>query len=122
MFSPLEQGILTGKYQPGQALPEGSRASDERQNFFIKDLAADQARLERVQMLREVADQAGLTIGQLALAWILQKEGVTSCITGASRPEQIVENSRASGVELDSSQLVKIEEIIAPAVYSHPAH
>ena len=122
VFSPLEQGILTGKYQPGQALPEGSRASDERQNFFIKDLAADQARLERVQMLREVADQAGLTIGQLALAWILQKEGVTSCITGASRPEQIVENSRASGVELDSSQLVKIEEIIAPAVYSHPAH
>jgi voltage-dependent potassium channel beta subunit len=122
VFSPLEQGILTGKYQPGAALPAGSRASDERQNFFIKDLAADQARLERVQMLNAVADQAGLTMSQLALAWILQKEGITSCITGASKPEQIRENSLASGVELDAAQIARIEEIIGPAVYSHPMH
>ena len=122
VFSPLEQGVLTGKYLPGQALPEGSRASDERQNFFIKDLATDAGKLERVQMLREVADAAGLTLSQLALAWILQKEGFTSCITGASRPEQIRENSGASGVDLDAEQLEKIEEIIQPAVYSHPAH
>ena len=122
VFSPLEQGVLTGKYLPGQPLPEGSRASDERQNLFIKDLAADTSKLERVQMLREVADEAGLTLSQLALAWILQKEGFTSCITGASRPEQIRENSRASGVKLDTGQLERIEEIIRPAVYSHPAH
>ena len=122
VFSPLEQGVLSGKYLPGQALPEGSRASDERQNFFIKDLVTDAGKLERVQMLREVADAAGLTLSQLALAWILQKEGFTSCITGASRPEQIRENSRASGVDLNAGQLEKIEEIIQPAVYSHPAH
>ncbi len=94
VFSPLEQGVLSGKYLPGQALPQGSRASDERQNFFIKDLVTDADKLERVQMLREVADPAGLTLSQLALAWILQKEGFTSCITGASRPEQIRQNSR----------------------------
>lgn len=122
VFSPLEQGVLTGKYLPGQSLPEGSRASDERQNFFIKDLVADTSKLERVQMLRGVADEAGLTLSQFALAWILQKEGFTSCITGASRPEQIRENSRASGVKLDTEQLEQIEEIIRPAVYSHPAH
>lgn len=122
VFSPLEQGVLTGKYLPGKPLPEGSRASDERQNFFIKDLATDQYKLERVQMLRKVADEAGLTLSQLALAWILQKDGFTSCITGASRPEQIRENSKASGVEFDATQLSRIEEIIRPAVYSHPSH
>ena len=77
---------------------------------------------KRVQMLNEVADQAGLTMSQLALAWILQKDGITSCITGASKPEQIRENSLASGVELDAAQLARIEEIIGPAVYSHPMH
>ena len=122
VFSPLEQGVLTGKYLPGRALPEGSRASDERQNFFIKDLAADTDKLERVQMLHTVANQAGITLSQLALAWILQKEGFTSCITGASRPEQVRENSQASGIHLEAEQLEKIEEIIRPAVYSHPAH
>jgi voltage-dependent potassium channel beta subunit len=121
-FSPLEQGILTGKYLPGKPLPEGSRASDERQNLFIKDLATDQSKLERVQTLRDVSEAADLTLGQLALAWILHQEGVTSCITGASRPEQIEENTQASGVELEKSQLEQIEEIIAPAVYSNPFH
>lgn len=121
-FSPLEQGILTGKYLPGTPLPEGSRASDDRQNQFMKDLAADQAKLERVQALREVADAGGITMSQLALAWILHKEGITSCITGASRPGQIEENSKASGVELTPAQLDRIEEMIRPAVYSHPMH
>jgi aryl-alcohol dehydrogenase-like predicted oxidoreductase len=122
VFSPLEQGLLTGKYLPGRPLPEGSRARDERQNFFIKDLAADQAKLERIQLLFEVAEDADLTLGQLALAWILRQDGVTSCITGASRPDQVMENAKASGVELDEEQLAQIEQIIAPAVYSHPAH
>ena len=122
VFSPLEQGILTGKYLPGKQLPTGSRASDERQNQFMKDLVADEAMLERVQQLQEVAGEANLTLGQLALAWLLHREGVTSCITGASRPQQIRENSAASGVSLSAAQRARIEEIIGPAVYSHPLH
>ena len=122
VFSPLEQGVLTGKYLPGRPLPEGSRARDERQNFFIKDLAGDEAKLERIQLLFDVAEDADLTLGQLALAWILRKEGITSCITGASRPEQIRENAKASGVQIDPELLIRVEEIIAPALYSHPAH
>jgi aryl-alcohol dehydrogenase-like predicted oxidoreductase len=122
VFSPLEQGILTGKYLPGKPLPEGSRAGDERQNFFIKDVMSREGMLERVQALREISDEAGITMGQMALAWLLQRAGVTSCITGASRPEQVVENSRASGIDLDHKQLARIEEIVGPAVYSHPAH
>ena len=122
VFSPLEQGVLTGKYLPGRPPPEGSRARDDRQNFFIKDLASDEAKLERIQLLFDVAEDADLSLGQLALAWILRKDGITSCITGASRPEQIRENARASGVVLDEELVARIEEIIAPAVYSHPAH
>ena len=122
VFSPLEQGVLTGKYLPGQPLPEGSRASDDRQNAFIRDIAADQNVLQRVQELREVSEAASLSLGQLALAWILEQEGITSCITGASRPEQVAENAKASGVRLDASQLERIDEIVSPAVYSHPFH
>lgn len=122
VFSPLEQGILTGKYRPGEPHPAGSRASDDRQNQFMKDLVEDDAKLERVQQLQRVAEEAGLTQGQLALAWLLHQDGVTSCITGASRPDQIRENAGASGAALDSTQLAEIDEIIRPAVYSHPLH
>lgn len=122
VFSPLEQGILTGKYLPYEPLPGGSRASDERQNFFIKDMAANQELLEHVQNLWEVADEADINLGRLALAWLLGRDGVTSCITGASKPEQIVDNCKASGVELSAAQFARIDEIIWPAVYSHPAH
>jgi aryl-alcohol dehydrogenase-like predicted oxidoreductase len=122
VFSPLEQGILSGKYRPGEPLPAGSRASDDRQNQFIKDLVSDDEKLEHVQGLGQVAEDAGLTMSQLALAWLLHQNGVTSCITGASRPEQIRENSGASGVTLEADQLARIDEIIGPAVYSHPLH
>ena len=122
VFSPLEQGILTGKYLPGEPLPEGSRAGDERQNLFIKDIISNEGMLERVQDLRVLSDEAGVTLGQMALAWLLQQEGVSCCITGASRPEQVIENARASGIVLDQDQLARIDEIIGPAVYSHPAH
>ena len=122
VFSPLEQGILTGKYRPGEAFPAGSRAGDDRQNHFILDKANDQQLLERVQNLWEIAEQAGISLGQLALAWILQNRGVSSCITGATRPEQIVENCRASGLRLDAAQLTRIDEIVWPSIYSHPAH
>lgn len=119
VFSPLEQGLLTGKYRPGKPLPEGSRASDERQNEWIKDRAADQRTLEHIDRLREVAGDVGCTLGQLALAWILHHDGITSCITGATRPEQIVENAAASGIELSREQMSRIDEIILPVTFSH---
>ncbi|MDH3924016.1 MAG: aldo/keto reductase, partial [Xanthomonadales bacterium] len=119
VFSPLEQGILTGKYKPGEPLPAGSRASDDRQNQWIKDLAGNQEMLERVQQLQSIADEAGCTIGQLSLAWILQKDGVTSCITGATRTGQIRENCAASRVRLSQGHLERIDQIIMPATFSH---
>lgn len=119
VFSPLEQGILTGKYEPGKPLPAGSRAMDERQNQWIKDLAADQRMLEQVHRLREIADEADCTLGQLALAWILHRDGFTSCITGATRASQIEENSRASGIDLGQDQMERIDRIIMPVTFSH---
>jgi len=119
VFSPLEQGLLTGKYRPGQPLPAGSRAGDERQNEFIRDRASDQRTLEHIQGLREVADDAGCTLGQLALAWILRKPEITSCIVGATRPQQIEENAAASGIELSEQQLARIDEIILPVAFSY---
>ena len=118
VFSPLEQGILTGKYEPGKPLPAGSRATDERQNQWIKDLAADQRMLEQVHRLREIADEADCTLGQLALAWILHRDGFTSCITGATRASQIEENSRASGIDLGQDQMERIDRIIMPVTFS----
>ena len=119
VFSPLEQGLLTGKYKPGQPLPEGSRAADERQNEFILDRARDQRTLEHIARLQEVADDVGCTLGQLALAWILSRPEITSCIVGATRPEQIRENAGASGIELSEEQLERIDEIIVPVTFSY---
>jgi voltage-dependent potassium channel beta subunit len=119
VFSPLEQGLLTGKYRPGQPLPAGSRAGDERQNEFIADRVSDQRTLEHIERLREVAEDAGCTLGQLALAWILRKPEITSCIVGATRPQQIEENAAASGIELSEQQLARIDEIILPVTFSY---
>jgi voltage-dependent potassium channel beta subunit len=119
VFSPLEQGVLTGKYRPGQPLPPGSRAGDERQNQFIVDRVSDQRTLEQVVRLQEVADDVGCSIGQLALAWILRRPEITSCIVGATRPSQLEENAAASGIELSGQQLARIDEIILPVTYSY---
>jgi voltage-dependent potassium channel beta subunit len=119
VFSPLEQGVLTGKYRPGQPLPPGSRAGDERQNQFIVDRVSDQRTLEQVVRLQEVADDVGCSIGQLALAWILRRPEITSCIVGATRPGQLEENAAASGIELSGQQLARIDEIILPVTYSY---
>ena len=119
VFSPLEQGLLTGKYRPGEPLPEGSRAADERQNEFIADRAGDQRTLEHIARLREVAEDAGCTTGQLALAWILSHPEITSCIVGATRPAQIEENAGASGIRLSGAQLARIDEIIGPVTFSY---
>jgi len=119
VFSPLEQGVLTGKYRPGQPLPPGSRAGDERQNQFIVDRVSDQRTLEQVVRLQEVADDVGCSIGQLALAWILRRPEITSCIVGATRPGQLEENAAASGIGLSGQQLARIDEIILPVTYSY---
>jgi aryl-alcohol dehydrogenase-like predicted oxidoreductase len=115
VWSPLGQGILTGKYRPGEPPPGDSRAAHERMNFFM-DRAGDQELLERVQQLRPVADELGLSLAQLALAWVLREENVAAAIIGATRPEQVVDNAGASGVELDSETLARIDAILGDSV------
>jgi 1-deoxyxylulose-5-phosphate synthase len=115
VWSPLGQGILTGKYLPGEPPPGDSRAAHQRMNYFM-DRAADQALLERVQRLRPVADDLGLSMAQLALAWVLREENVASAIIGATRPEQVEDNAAASGVELDAATLARIDEILGDNV------
>jgi voltage-dependent potassium channel beta subunit len=120
VWSPIAQGALTGKYLPGGALPAGSRATDSRGSFFITEYMTDDI-LRRVQNLRPVADEAGLTLSQLAVAWTLQNRDVAAAIVGASRPEQIRENAKAAGVRLDEALLAKIDEILGSAIVRDPA-
>jgi aryl-alcohol dehydrogenase-like predicted oxidoreductase len=111
----LGQGVLTGKYKPGEPLPEGTRATSDTMGGFM-DRARNPVLLERVQQLRPVADELGLSMAQLALAWALREENVASAIIGASRPEQVEDNAGASGVELDSATLGRIDEILGDSV------
>jgi aryl-alcohol dehydrogenase-like predicted oxidoreductase len=121
VWSPLGQGILTGKYRPGGPPPGDSRAAHERMNYFM-DRAGDQQLLERVQRLRPVADELGLSMAQLALAWVLREENVASAIIGATRPEQVEDNAAASGVELDTATLERIDDILGTSVrWDRPA-
>jgi aryl-alcohol dehydrogenase-like predicted oxidoreductase len=115
VWSPLGQGILTGKYKPGEPPPGDSRAAHERMSYFM-DRAADQVLLERVQRLRPVAEELGLSMAQLALAWVLREENVASAIIGATRPEQVEDNATASGVQLDAATLERIDEILGDSV------
>jgi aryl-alcohol dehydrogenase-like predicted oxidoreductase len=109
VWSPIAQGVLTGKYKAGQPLPEGSRATDEKGGAdMIKRFMRDEV-LEAVQRLQPVADEAGLTLAQLAIAWTLQNENVASAIVGASRPEQVTDNVKAAGVTLDADALAAID-------------
>ncbi len=117
VWSPLAQGILTGKYRPGQPPPAGSRATSEAMNAFMERAGVgDERLLERVQQLREVADGLGITLPQLALAWVLREPNVAAAIVGASRPEQVEENAAASGIELDGETLARIDEVLADSV------
>jgi len=113
VFSPLAQGVLTGKYLPGQPLPADSRAQDPRQNQFIERMVGDEGLLAKVQKLQPLAREAGYTMSQLALAWILRRAEVTSCIIGATRPGQVEENAAASEKELDEEVVRRMEEILA---------
>ncbi|PZE54691.1 aldo/keto reductase [Curtobacterium sp. MCPF17_047] len=112
VFSPIAQGVLTGKYKPGQPLPQGSRATDEKGGAdMIKRYMRDEV-LEAVQRLQPVADEAGLTLAQLAVAWTLQNENVASAIVGASRPSQVEDNVKAAGVKLDADTMARIDEAL----------
>ena len=113
VFSPLAQGVLSGKYLPGQPPPAGSRATDDRQNQFIRRFTDDEALLRKIQLLRPIADEVGLTLSQLALAWALRRPEVTSCIIGASRPAQLIENAAASGVKLADTVVARIDAALA---------
>ena len=119
VWSPLAQGVLTGKYKPGEPPPEGSRATSDSMGGFM-DRARNPRLLERVQRLRPVAEGLGLSMAQLALAWVLRQANVASAIIGASRPEQVEDNAAASGVELDSATLETIDEILGDSVAWEP--
>ncbi len=115
VWSPLAQGALTGKYMPGSPPPADSRAASKSMGSMMGRFR-DDAVLEAVQRLRPLADDLGLTMAQLALAWVLQEENVASAIIGASRPDQIDENVGASGVALDDGVLAAIDEALGDTV------
>jgi len=120
VWSPIAQGVLTGKYKPGQPVPAGSRATDERGGVFIKQMLDDDL-LTRVAQLAPLAEEAGLTLAQLAVAWTLQNRNVAAAIIGASRPEQVAENVKAAGVKLEDGLLKRIDEILDPVIERDPA-
>jgi aryl-alcohol dehydrogenase-like predicted oxidoreductase len=119
VWSPIAQGVLTGKYLPGQPPPPGSRATDEQGAVFIKRLL-DPDLLTRVQGLAPVAADLGLTMAQLAIAWVLQNPNVAAALVGASRPEQVQENVQASGVRLPAEVLQRIDEVLGDVVIRDP--
>ena len=112
--------MLTGKYKPGQPLPSGSRATDEKGGAdTVKSFLTDDI-LERVQQLAPIAKAQGLTLAQLAVAWVLANENVAGAIIGASRPEQVESNVQASGVTLPAEVLSQIDDVIAPVAERDP--
>ncbi|WP_340698127.1 aldo/keto reductase family protein [Cellulosimicrobium funkei] len=120
VWSPMAQGVLSGKYLPGKPLPAGSRATDDKggarmiQRFLTDDV------LTRVQNLRPVADELDLSMAQLAIAWVLQNDNVAAALVGASRPEQVAENVKASGVTIPAELMTRIDEILGGAVERDP--
>ena len=120
VFSPIAQGVLTGKYAVGQQPPAGSRATDEKSGAnFISRLLADEV-LTAVAALKPLAEQAGLSMAQLAVAWVLQNANVSAAIVGASRPEQVRDNVKASGVRLDADLMKAIDAALDPVAERDP--
>ncbi len=119
VWSPIAQGILTGKYLPGQPPPAGSRATDPTSAHFTEDLRTDEI-LTAVQNLRPLAEQAGLSMAQMAIAWVLSHDFISSAIVGASRPEQLVDNLGAVGKKLDADLMTAIDEVLADVIVTDP--
>jgi len=120
VWSPVVQGVLTGKYLPGRPAPVGSRATDDKggANMISRWLSDDV--LSAVQQLKPVADDLGLTMAQLAIAWVLQNDNVAAAIVGASRPEQVQANVKAAGVQIPAEALQRIDEALADVIQSDP--
>ncbi len=121
VWSPMAQGVLTGKYLPGQPPPQGSRATDENGGRFMTDLLSDDV-LTRVQQLKPLAEQAGLTMAQLAVAWVLQNPNVSSAIVGATKPSQLEDSIKAVGVKLEADLMKAIDEVLDPIVVRDASH
>ncbi|GAA1515233.1 aldo/keto reductase family protein [Sphaerisporangium rubeum] len=120
VWSPIAQGVLTGKYLPGQAPPEGSRATDETGATMINRFLRDDV-LSAVQDLKPVASDLGLSMAQLAVAWVLQNPNVSSAIIGASKPEQVRDNVKAAGVKLDADVMARIDETLGSLIERDPS-
>jgi aryl-alcohol dehydrogenase-like predicted oxidoreductase len=121
VWSPIAQGALTGKYKPGEQPPSGSRATDEAGGANMIRRWLEDDILQRVQQLLPIADGLGLSMAQLAVAWVLQNDNVASAIVGASRPEQVEDNVKASGVRLEADVLKQIDDVLGDAVERDPA-
>lgn len=118
VWSPMAQGVLSGKYLPGQPPPPGSRATDEKGGAnFVKRFMTDDV-LSRVQQLRPIAEELDLTTAQLAIAWVLQNDNVAAALVGASRPEQVTENVKAAGVRIPAELMARVDEVLGDAVTS----
>jgi aryl-alcohol dehydrogenase-like predicted oxidoreductase len=119
VFSPIAQGVLTGKYQPGAAPPADSRATAQAGSNFIKRLLTDET-LTAVQRLKPLAEEAGLSMAQLAVAWVLQNQNVSAAIIGATRPDQVRENVKAAGVRLGPELMKRIDEALGDVIVLDP--
>jgi aryl-alcohol dehydrogenase-like predicted oxidoreductase len=119
VWSPLGQGVLTGKYLPGQPVPDGSRATDESGKQFISRFMRDSV-LERIQLLRPIAEAAGLTMAALAVAWVLQNKNVASAIVGATKPDQLNDSVKGIGVTLEPSVMAAIDVALGDIVDHDP--
>jgi aryl-alcohol dehydrogenase-like predicted oxidoreductase len=120
VWSPVAQGVLTGKYVPGRPAPDGSRGSDASVSGDLTNRWLRDDVLERVQHLRPIADELSLTMAQLAIAWVLQNENVAAAIIGASRPEQVHANAAASGVVIPPELIERMDEVLADVVERDP--
>ena len=121
VWSPIAQGALTGKYLPGQQPPEGTRATDDKggANMIRRWLSDDV--LTRVQNLRPIANELDISLAQLAVAWVLQNDNVASAIIGASRPEQVFENVKATGIKIPAELMARIDDVLGDAIERDPA-
>jgi aryl-alcohol dehydrogenase-like predicted oxidoreductase len=120
VWSPIAQGVLTGKYKPGQPLPEGSRATDEKGGADMISRYLNDDTLTRVQELGPIAGDLGLSLSQLAVAWVLQNRNVSAALVGASRPEQVAENAKAAGVSVPADAMKRIDEVLGDVVTRDP--
>jgi len=119
VWSPMAQGVLSGKYLPGQPAPEGSRAADPNLAGIIEKFMSDEV-LTKVQELKPLADEVGLDMAQFAIAWVLQNPNIAAAIVGASRPEQIASNAKAAGIKIPAEIMTKVDSILGDSVVTDP--